>query len=92
MRQRENLKVEDDKTNRLLVKVQSEKAKAEKKAEEVGVQKRECEEKAAAIMIEKEEAPVRFFWVRFRPRKTLCSLLTMGNPLSGAGPACRFEL
>jgi len=53
------LRVEDDKTNQLLMKVQSEKAKAEKKADEVGIQKRECEQKANAIQCDKEEANVQ---------------------------------
>jgi len=50
------LKLEDEKTNKLLVKVQGEKAKAEKKADEVGVIKKDCEENAAVITAEKEEA------------------------------------
>merc|ERR1719160_8275 len=50
------LKVEEEKTNKLLVKVQSEKAKAEKKAGEVGVQKDGCLATADAIAKDKEEA------------------------------------
>jgi len=50
------LTVEEEKTNRLLIKVQSEKGKAEKKAADVGLQKRACEEQTAAIQCDKEEA------------------------------------
>eukprot|EP00931_Biecheleriopsis_adriatica_P081368 TRINITY_DN5469_c0_g1_i1.p1 TRINITY_DN5469_c0_g1~~TRINITY_DN5469_c0_g1_i1.p1 ORF type:complete len:4656 (-),score=1282.68 TRINITY_DN5469_c0_g1_i1:88-14055(-) len=50
------LKVEDEKTNKLLIKVQGEKVKAEKKAEEVGRIKKDCEDNAAAIGADKEEA------------------------------------
>ncbi|CAE8616972.1 unnamed protein product [Polarella glacialis] len=50
------LKLEDEKTNKLLIKVQSEKIKAEKKADEVGQIKRDCEANAAMIETEKEEA------------------------------------
>merc|ERR1719409_2507908 len=52
------LKVEEEKTNKLLVKVQSEKAKAEKKAAEVGVQKDGCLATADAISKDKEEANI----------------------------------
>merc|ERR1719197_1075345 len=48
-----NLKVAEESTNKLLVKVQSETAKAEKKAAEVGVQKDECLAKKADIEEEK---------------------------------------
>jgi dynein heavy chain len=51
-----NLKVAEDATNKLLVKVQSETAKAEKKAAEVGVTKDECLANKAVIDGEKEEA------------------------------------
>ncbi|OLP89010.1 Dynein heavy chain 5, axonemal [Symbiodinium microadriaticum] len=54
--QEEILRKEDDKTNKLLVKVQGEKARAEKKAEEVGSIKKDCEDNAAAINEDKEEA------------------------------------
>merc|ERR1719399_1810536 len=43
------LKVEEEKTNKLLVKVQGEKTKAEKKAGEVGKQKASCQATAAGI-------------------------------------------
>jgi dynein heavy chain len=52
------LKVEEEKTNKLLVKVQSEKAKAEKKAAEVGEQKASCQATAAGIQKDKEEANI----------------------------------
>merc|ERR1719409_1602930 len=52
------LKVEEEKTNKLLVKVQSEKAKAEKKAAEVGVQKDGCLATAEAISKDKKEANI----------------------------------
>merc|ERR1719160_397822 len=51
-----NLKVAEESTNKLLIKVQSETAKAEKKAAEVGVQKDECLAKKATIEGEKEIA------------------------------------
>merc|ERR1712036_1349 len=51
-----NLKVAEEATNKLLVKVQSETAKAEKKAAEVGVQKDECLANKAVIEGEKEAA------------------------------------
>merc|ERR1719160_1459448 len=51
-----NLKVAEDATNKLLVKVQSETAKAEKKAAEVGLQKDECLANKAVIEGEKEAA------------------------------------
>jgi dynein heavy chain len=51
-----NLKVAEEATNKLLVKVQSETAKAEKKAAEVGVQKDECLANKAVIEGEAEEA------------------------------------
>jgi dynein heavy chain len=51
-----NLKVAEEATNKLLVKVQSETAKAEKKAAEVGVQKEECLAKKATIEGEQELA------------------------------------
>lgn len=54
--QEKALKVEDEKTNKLLIKVQGEKAKAEKKADEVGHIKKDCEDNAAAIQLDKEEA------------------------------------
>merc|ERR1719498_335630 len=50
------LKVEEEKTNKLLVKVQSEKAKAEKKSDQVMGQKNECLANADAISKDKEEA------------------------------------
>eukprot|EP00397_Hematodinium_sp_SG-2012_P000031 GEMP01000031.1.p1 GENE.GEMP01000031.1~~GEMP01000031.1.p1 ORF type:complete len:4639 (+),score=1050.01 GEMP01000031.1:391-14307(+) len=50
------LKVEEEKTNKLLVKVQSEKGKAEKKAQEVGVAKNSCQGTADVITKDKEEA------------------------------------
>jgi len=50
------LRVEEDKTNKLLIRVQSEKGKAEKKADQVRVQKLECQGKADAIAADKEEA------------------------------------
>jgi len=50
------LKVEEEKTNKLLVNVQTEKGKAEKKAKEVGVQSKQCQETAAAIQADKESA------------------------------------
>eukprot|EP00928_Gymnodinium_smaydae_P021973 TRINITY_DN18608_c0_g3_i2.p1 TRINITY_DN18608_c0_g3~~TRINITY_DN18608_c0_g3_i2.p1 ORF type:complete len:2564 (-),score=332.72 TRINITY_DN18608_c0_g3_i2:161-7795(-) len=56
VKQESTLKVEEEKTNKLLVKVQSQKAKAEKKADEVLKQKRECENKAKMISEDKEEA------------------------------------
>merc|ERR1719472_635750 len=52
------LKVEEEKTNKLLVNVQTEKAKAEKKAKEVGVQKDACLASATAIGKDKEEANI----------------------------------
>eukprot|EP00392_Amoebophrya_sp_AT5.2_P015402 g15604.t1 len=52
------LKIEEEKTNKLLTKVQFEKGKAEKKAEEVGVQKAGCLETAAGINKDKEEANI----------------------------------
>ncbi|CAD7937238.1 unnamed protein product [Amoebophrya sp. A120] len=52
------LKIEEEKTNKLLTKVQYEKGKAEKKAEEVGVQKAGCLETAATIQKDKEEANI----------------------------------
>merc|ERR1719160_1164523 len=51
-----NLKVAEEATNKLLVKVQSETAKAEKKAAEVGLQKDECLANKAVIEGEKEAA------------------------------------
>jgi dynein heavy chain len=51
-----NLKVAEESTNKLLVKVQSETAKAEKKAAEVGLQKDACLAKKAEIEGEKAEA------------------------------------
>jgi dynein heavy chain len=50
------LKVEEEKTNKLLVNVQTEKAKAEKKAKEVGIQSKGCQETAAKIQADKESA------------------------------------
>merc|ERR1719201_264814 len=51
-----NLKVAEEATNKLLVKVQSETAKAEKKSAEVGLQKDECLANKAVIEGEKEAA------------------------------------
>merc|ERR1719311_1198613 len=51
-----NLKVAEEATNKLLTKVQSETAKAEKKAAEVGLQKDECLANKAVIEGEKEAA------------------------------------
>jgi dynein heavy chain len=50
------LKVEEKKTTELLVKVQGEKAKADKKAEVVNGQKADCQAEAAKIEAEKAEA------------------------------------
>merc|ERR1719160_2082548 len=51
-----NLKVAEEATNKILVKVQSETAKAEKKSAEVGLQKDECLANKAVIEGEKEAA------------------------------------
>merc|ERR1719460_63473 len=51
-----NLKVAEEATNKLLVKVQAETAKADKKVAEVGVQKEECMANKAVIDGEKEAA------------------------------------
>jgi dynein heavy chain len=51
-----NLKVAEEATNKVLVKVQSETAKAEKKSAEVGLQKDECLATKAVIEGEKEAA------------------------------------
>ena len=48
-----NLKVAEEATNKVLVKVQSETAKAEKKSAEVGLQKDECLANQAVIEGEK---------------------------------------
>merc|ERR1711937_1127721 len=52
------LKVEEEKTNKLLVNVTQEKTKAEAKAKEVGGKSKECMESAASIAKDKDEANV----------------------------------
>jgi dynein heavy chain len=50
------LKIEEEKTNKLLVHVQTEKGKAEKVAKQVGLQKKGCLETAQKIQEDKESA------------------------------------